>query len=215
MLTPILDCTVKTALLNPIVLLFVYADRRHFIPTLGQLRAITGRFVPTMFNPAFHLVAEQRRWRLEMMSKAACPIAKLPLTKHFDGWAEKFQRCKDWRTQIMARLRAERPALVVISMARGYGRDGTGIWKQAGFEFFDQAWIQALNRTIGQLREMGSQVLLLGSTPDPIASVPEYPPGVLMMRQLVRHRCHRMRLAVRASRRRRGPPCPRAVSTRI
>lgn len=135
--------------------------------------ALIGDSRAAMFNPAFQLIAEQRNWRLEMMSKAACPVVDLPLTKHFDGLAEKFQRCENWRDHIMARLRAERPALVVISMARGYGRDGTGIWKQAGFEYFDSAWIQALNRTIGQLRDMGSQVLLLGPTPDPIASVPE------------------------------------------
>lgn len=143
-----------------------YAASKTTVALIGDSRA-------AMFNPAFQLIAEQRRWRLEMMSKAACPVVDLPLTKHFDGLAEKFQRCEKWRDQIMARLRAERPALVVISMARGYGRDGTGIWNQAGFEFFDSAWIQALNRTIGQLRDMGSQVLLLGPTPDPIASVPE------------------------------------------
>ncbi len=135
--------------------------------------ALIGDSRAAMFNPAFRAIAEQRQWRLEMMSKAACPVVDLPLTRHFDSLAEKFQRCEQWRTHIMARLRAERPQLVVISMARGYGGDGTGIWTQTGFEFFDSAWIQGLNQTVQELRGMGSRVLLLGPTPDPITSVPE------------------------------------------
>lgn len=135
--------------------------------------ALIGDSRAAMFNPAFRVIAEERQWRLEMMSKAACPVVDLPLTKHFDGLAEQFQRCEQWRTHIMSRLRAERPQLVVVSMARGYGGNGTGIWTQTGFEFFDSAWIEALSQTVQELREMGSRVLLLGPTPDPIASVPE------------------------------------------
>lgn len=135
--------------------------------------ALIGDSRAAMFNPAFEAVADQRGWRLEMMSKAACPIVELPLTNKFNSLAESFQRCAQWRSQVMARLRDEPPQLVVISIARGYGANGTGIWKPAGFEFFDTAWIAGLNATVRQLRATGAQVLVLGPTPDPATSVPD------------------------------------------
>lgn len=135
--------------------------------------ALIGDSRAAMLNPAFQRIAEQRQWRLSMLSKAACPIVDLPLTARFNRFAEEFQRCSLWRDQIMARLHAERPKLVVISTARAYGRDGTGIWKPAGFELFNAAWIGAISQTVRELRGTGARVLVLGPTPDAAASVPE------------------------------------------
>jgi hypothetical protein len=133
--------------------------------------ALIGDSRAAMFNPAFEQVAEQRHWRLEMMAKVGCPITDLPITNRFNGLAEEIQRCAQWRAQIMNRLRAERPQLVVVSSARAY--DATGAHTlMPGLKMYDQAWIDSLTRLVRQLRETGAKVLVLGPTADPPAPVP-------------------------------------------
>jgi peptidoglycan/LPS O-acetylase OafA/YrhL len=129
--------------------------------------ALIGDSHAAMFNPAFEMLAVQRGWRLEMLSKAACPIVGLPLTAHFNAVAEAVERCAQWRDQIFARLRAERPQLIVVSSAASYGPDGSGIWGQQGFDSYNSGWVGGLADLVRQLRENGSQVLVLGATPGP------------------------------------------------
>lgn len=157
------------------LLLPLQADQPECVagdPDSATRVALIGDSRAAMFNPAFRLAAEQRRWRLEMLSKAACPITDLPLTPHFNTLTEEFQRCTTWRNQILDRLRAERPQLIIISTARLYGGDGTGVWQQPGFDRYDQAWISGLGETVRSLRETGARVLVLGAIPDPIAVTP-------------------------------------------
>ena len=127
--------------------------------------ALIGDSRAAMFNPAFGQVATQRHWRLEMMAKAGCPIVDLPVSGHFNALAELVYQCAHWRSNIMARLRAERPKLVVVSSARAY--DATGAHTMVpGLKMYDQAWVNGLTRLVQQLREVGAKVLILGPTPD-------------------------------------------------
>lgn len=135
--------------------------------------ALVGDSRAAMMRPAFQKAAEDRGWRLEMMAKAACPIVDLPLTSHFNQFAEDFQRCSQWRSDIINRLIAERPNLVVISTSRGYSSEGTGIWGLPGFVMYDAAWIRTLGDFVGKLSSNGSRVLLLGPSPDPNGAVPD------------------------------------------
>lgn len=133
--------------------------------------ALLGDSRAAMFNPAFQQIADQRHWRLLMMAKAGCPITELPYSKHFNGLAEGFQRCAQWRGDILARLRVERPQLIVVSTARAY--DATGAHTMVpGLDIYDQAWLSSLTHLVQQLRETGAKVLVLGPTPDPPAPVP-------------------------------------------
>ena len=78
--------------------------------------ALVGDSHAAMWNPAFQQVAEQRRWRLETLGKAACPLMNLRITNpHLH---REYTECEQWRGQIIARLRAEHPRLVVLSMSR-------------------------------------------------------------------------------------------------
>ncbi len=82
----------------------------------------------------------------------------------------EYTECEQWRGQILARLQAEHPRLVVLSMTRRYGaRYG---WP-AGFTSYDPAWIDSLTRLVQQLRGTGAQVLVLGPIPDPQSVVPD------------------------------------------
>ncbi len=106
--------------------------------------------------------------------RSACPIAGSalggPLQRH--SLRRSVRTASKWRAGIMDRLRAERPALVVVSSARGYGNDGLGIWGQAGFDHFDTGWVGGLGRFTAEMRALGSQVLVVGPTPGSAGLVP-------------------------------------------
>jgi hypothetical protein len=125
--------------------------------------ALIGDSHAAMWNPALQVFAEQRHWRLETLAKVTCPLQDLPIDSPYLG--REYTECEQWRNQIMARVTAEHPRLVVLSMSRRYGAD-------FGFESYDPAWIETLNRTVAQLRGAGSTVLVLGPVADPHSSVP-------------------------------------------
>jgi peptidoglycan/LPS O-acetylase OafA/YrhL len=130
--------------------------------------ALVGDSHAAMWNPAFQQIAAQRHWRLETMGKMACPFIDVHITSYFRRLIEYFQQCEQWRGQIIARLRAEHPRLVVVSVWRGYGTDD----KLTGFNAYDPAWLDSLTRVVQQLRGTGAAVLVLGPIPSPHKSVP-------------------------------------------
>jgi peptidoglycan/LPS O-acetylase OafA/YrhL len=125
--------------------------------------ALVGDSHAAMWEPAFRKVAEQRHWRLETLAKVTCPLLELRITSPYLGRA--YTECVQWRGQIMDRLRAEHPRLVVLDMSRRYGAD-------FGFASYDPAWIDSLGRAVAQLRSTGATVLVLGPAPDPHGSAP-------------------------------------------
>ena len=134
--------------------------------------ALVGDSHAAMWNPAFQQAAEQRHWRLETLAKTACPLMDdSPATDPLRRLAQRFDQCEQWRAQILARLRAEHPRLVVLSMWRGYGI-GRGYQGQSGFHSYDPAWLGSLTRLVQQLRATGTKVLVLGPVPDPHTVAP-------------------------------------------
>ena len=81
---------------------------------------------------------------------------------------EYFDHCEQWRTEIIARLHAEHPRLVVVSMWRGYGISES----LSGLRSYDPAWLDGLTRLVRDLRGTGAKVLVLGPIPDPRFLVP-------------------------------------------
>jgi hypothetical protein len=130
--------------------------------------ALVGDSHAAIWDPAFRQISQQRHWRLETMAKAACPLLDLPVSNPFRHLVELFEHCEQWRGQIMARLRAEHPRLVVVSVWRGYGADES----LTGFNAYDSGWIDSLTRVVQQLRSTGARVLVLGPVPDPQVVVP-------------------------------------------
>ena len=125
--------------------------------------ALIGDSHAAMWNPALQQVAEQRHWRLETLAKVTCPLQELHIVSPYLG--REYTECEQWRSQIKARVQAEHPRLVVVSMSRRYGAD-------FGFTSYDPAWINTLADTVTQLRSIGTNVLVLGPVPDPQSSVP-------------------------------------------
>ena len=115
--------------------------------------ALLGDSHATMWTPAFQQVAEQRHWRLETLAKGACPPMSLPITSFLGRLVERFLRCEQWRGQIMARLRAEHPRLVVVSMYRGYGTGQNSYMPRS----YGPVWSDGLTRLVQQLRGIGAR----------------------------------------------------------
>lgn len=125
--------------------------------------ALVGDSHAAMWNPALEPVAQQRHWRLETLGKVTCPLMDLPITSPYLG--RHYSECEQWRADIVRRLQAERPQLIVLSMSRRYGAD-------FGFTSFDPAWLDSLSRLVTRLRATGAAVLVLGPIPDPRSMVP-------------------------------------------
>jgi peptidoglycan/LPS O-acetylase OafA/YrhL len=130
--------------------------------------AVVGDSHAAMWNPAFHQLAEQRHWRLEMLTKAGCPLMDLPIGSI--TLRREYTECEQWRAQVIARLGAEHPQLVVVSMLRKYGAAYDGYPEK--FTSYDPLWIDSVTRLVQQLRRSGAKVLVLGPTPDPHSVVP-------------------------------------------
>jgi SGNH domain (fused to AT3 domains) len=125
--------------------------------------ALVGDSNAAMWSPGFRQVAAQRGWRLETMAKDACPLLDLQITN--PRLHRKYTECEQWRSQILDRLRAERPRLIVIGTRRHYTAE-------YGVTSYDSAWLAALPRLVSQLRDTGAMVLVLGPIPDPLSDVP-------------------------------------------
>ncbi|EHB49696.1 acyltransferase 3 [Mycolicibacterium rhodesiae JS60] len=130
--------------------------------------ALIGDSHGAMWTPAFQELATQRHWRLQMMAKEACPIMDIHVGGAFRRLIEDLQHCEQWRAEVLARLAAVHPRLVVVSVWRGYGVDET----MTGFNGYNPAWLDSMTRLVRQLRETGAQVLVLGPIPSPHANVP-------------------------------------------
>jgi peptidoglycan/LPS O-acetylase OafA/YrhL len=125
--------------------------------------ALVGDSHAAMWQPALEQIATQRQWRLETMGKVTCPLLDLPITSPYLG--REYTECVQWRGQILDRLRAEHPAVVVVGTAHHYAPD-------FGFTVYSQEWLDSLTRTVAELRATGAAVLVLGPVPNPHGNVP-------------------------------------------
>ncbi|MGW6333111.1 acyltransferase family protein [Nocardia rhamnosiphila] len=132
-------------------------------PDSATTVALVGDSHAAMWQPAFEQITVARHWRLETMAKVTCPLLDLPITSPYLG--REYTECEQWRGEIVDRLQAERPRLIVVGMSRRYGAD-------FGFVSYDPAWIDSLHRLVARLRATGAAVLVLGSIPDPHTDVP-------------------------------------------
>jgi hypothetical protein len=137
-------------------------------PSSTKTVALIGDSMSAMTIPAFQQVAEQRHWRLEPMGKGACSVIASPVSGLVRRAVEHFGHCEQWRSEILARIQAERPRLVVVSMWRGYGANES----LSGLTAYDPVWLDGLTRLVSELRGTGAKVLVLGPIPDPRFLVP-------------------------------------------
>jgi len=131
--------------------------------TAGRTMALVGDSHAAMWQPGLEIVAAQQGWRLETTAKVLCPMLDLPTRSPYLG--REYTECSQWRTEMMERLHAQRPALIVLDMVRRYTPD-------YGFTVYGPEWLASLTRTVAELRATGTVVVVLGPVPDPLGNVP-------------------------------------------
>jgi hypothetical protein len=117
----------------------------------------------TQWFPALDQVARERQWRLQVWTKVTCPPVDLPITSPVLG--REYTECEQWRSALLDRIRAERPAVVILGMARHYDA-------QYGFSVYSPEWLAGLTRMVADIRAAGSAVAVMGAIPKPPSNVP-------------------------------------------
>lgn len=130
--------------------------------------ALVGDSNADMWTPAFNEIATQRGWRLETLAKGGCPMLNVPMFA--PTLRRPYLECDQWRPGVVARLKAERPQLIVLAMSRMYGRL---IDLNSSFNSYDSTWTTKLTEMVRELRGTGAEVLVLGSVPNPQGWVPD------------------------------------------
>lgn len=134
----------------------VYGD-----PASATTVVLFGDSHAAQWLPALERIAQARDWRIVSLTKSGCPPANVkvwnvPLDR-------LYRECDDWRANVLDRIAAERPALVIVGAARDYQ-----IVDDAGqHDFADAlpAWKAGLEDTFGALTSRADRVVFMGDTP--------------------------------------------------
>jgi peptidoglycan/LPS O-acetylase OafA/YrhL len=137
----------------------VYGSRasRRTVVLLGDSHAL-------QWFPALDRAATAHHWRLVSLTKTTCPPVQLSFWSPVLG--RPYVECDQWRTNMLARIRAEHPALVVLGAARHYG-------DVYHFQVYGPAWMSGLAKMVRQVHATGAQVVVLGPTPKPKVDAPD------------------------------------------
>jgi peptidoglycan/LPS O-acetylase OafA/YrhL len=132
--------------------------------TVGARRlVILGDSHAAQWFPPLESIATAEHLQLESFTKATCPPLQAAVYSSYLG--RPYTECASWLRDMLSRIRAERPALVVMGVARHYGSD-------IGFSVYSHTWDTGLAATVRIIRGYGIPVLVMGPTPKPPADVP-------------------------------------------
>ncbi len=115
------------------------------------------------WQPTFDAIATAHHWRLESLNKTTCPPLELPIFSPYLG--RDYTECEQWRQEILARIRTEHPALVVLGVARHYD-------PSYHFTVYSKQWLDGMSAMVREIRAMGVQVLVMGAIPKPPQDIP-------------------------------------------
>jgi peptidoglycan/LPS O-acetylase OafA/YrhL len=114
------------------------------------------------WDAALHL-ARERGWRLISLTKAAC--APADVRPWYATLKRAYTECTAWRESSLARIAAERPALVILASSRFRDLVSTDGAHLAGPDEL-AAWAPGFIRTIRRIQQVpGVRVVLMGDTP--------------------------------------------------
>jgi hypothetical protein len=116
-----------------------------------------------MWFPAVDGAANLHGWQLYNWTKATCPPFDIPIFSPDLG--RTFTECEIWRQNVLARIAAVHPAMVILGVARHY----TSIY---GFTPYQQPWLDYLAQMVSTIKQAGARVVVLGPIPKPSANVP-------------------------------------------
>jgi len=128
------------------------------VPTSDRHVVLVGDSHASHMFPALQRLALRHGWALHSFSKTACPMVELEVMLPNRGRA--YRECSLWRENVVARIAATRPLLVVVVNHGGGYRIGAADWGAGQ------------RRMLARLRAGGAAVALLHDTPWPDYDVP-------------------------------------------
>jgi peptidoglycan/LPS O-acetylase OafA/YrhL len=110
--------------------------------------------------PALDRLARQNDWRLVSLTKSACPTAEIAIWN--SSLNRTYTECSTWRTNVLARIAAEHPDLVVVSDSRyALSIDGG----PSPVAEHQALWDAALEQTLARVAGLSRHTVLIGDTP--------------------------------------------------
>jgi peptidoglycan/LPS O-acetylase OafA/YrhL len=117
------------------------------------------------FQPLYEVATEQG-FRMVVMTKKRCPTAEIPTVEFSD-------ECVRWRSNVIDRVAALQPDVVLMSAYRYRAADWTATMDA------DEAWRIGITDTVEALVPHAGRVVLLGDTPTPLEDIPSCVAGNL------------------------------------
>jgi hypothetical protein len=133
----------------------VYGDPagKHTVVLFGDSHA-------QQWQGALDAAAKARHWKLVSWTKAACPVASTTIVN--PSLKRDYTECDTWRSAMIARIRALKPDLVIVSQSDSV----------PGRTVSNDHWASTTLDTMQQLTAGGQRVEFLADTPYPKADVP-------------------------------------------
>lgn len=124
----------------------------------SRTMAVVGDSHANQWTPAIDAFAKANHWKIVLYAKAGCPAGEYPYD--IDPQTNRvYTQCNEWRTAVLARLKALKPRVVFVSSElRTLDIDPSG-----------------MVQSIRNYQEAGARVIYLEDTPNPkrVGSVPD------------------------------------------
>lgn len=118
--------------------------------------------------PALDKLAREHHWRLVSYTKSACPVAWVNTVNNQLGRA--YTECSEWRENVIDRIVALQPALVVMGYYAGYVAENKGT---SGNQVVGkEAWQTGMRHTFSLLEKSNIPVAVMRDSPRPGFNVP-------------------------------------------
>jgi peptidoglycan/LPS O-acetylase OafA/YrhL len=144
---------------DPVLRPCIYGDKHS--PTTVVL---FGDSHAAQWFPAIDELGRAGDWRVVSMTKAVCPPVLLPIWNPV--LHRPFRECEQWHTSALNWIAREKPAVVILGVARHYG-------PEYDFRVYSPQWVSGLAAMVQRIRTMGPQVVVIGPVPHPKGNVPE------------------------------------------
>lgn len=113
------------------------------------------------WQAALFPIAREQGWQLTISSFPGCPPADVAFIGFDSAWGPgDYLRCREWSAALTDQLVAEKPDLVVTSMAARQQLVDDGSERS-----HDEQFVDGLRRTWGRWAEAGSAVIAIADTP--------------------------------------------------
>ncbi|MCW2494255.1 acyltransferase family protein [Jatrophihabitans sp.] len=152
------------------------AKECRYLPNTGHGDVIeVGDSHSAMWFPAVEQMAKDNQWGFRFWGRNSCPFADI--TKQVDGGP--YTACDRWRADVMKRLVADKPSLVIIAsldsgISAFFTRDSSGkpttkmVSGEAGRQIFQDQYAKNLKI----LQDAGIRVLVIHDTPGYLKAMP-------------------------------------------